>query len=365
MIEYIECRNSSRELIGIIDIFQSVIWRTEYDGAGDFEIYVPFSQNYFKWLSVDNCVTRYDRNEIGIIESISITYSAEEGRMIKAAGRFALCILERRLWADIVIAKNRCIINIISDNTKAEEACHRVIQETIISPDWENRKIDFVIIGKTNNLTATISETQSTYRNVLTLTQTILKNVSYGQRMNFNRITRNIEYEVYEGIDRTESLTFSQDYDNLLSFEYSYDATTYKTGFLIAGDGEGKDRFYAYYNRDTSKMGIQRREYCYESNYSSTYNDKNGQEQVYSNEVYAAILTNDCKSKFSEHSSQVNIRGTVDLSLLTFNRDYSVGDLVTIKDIETGINTKARIWGVTETQDENGYTVEADFEENE
>ena len=53
--------------------------------------------------------------------------------------------------------------------------------------------------------------------------------------------------------------------------------------------------------------------------------------------------------------------GEVDLSNLTFGTDYQVGDLVTIKDIESGISTTARIWSVTESQQED-YQITANFE---
>lgn len=365
MIEYIECRNSKRELVGIIDNFTSVIWNTEYNGPGEFEIYVSFNQDYFNWLSIDNYVTRYDREEIGVIESVVLDYSPETGRMIKAVGRFALCLLERRIWADIINSKYRCIVNIIPDNTKAEAACLRIVNETIINPDWERRKIDF-ITSETTGLSKTINQKQSTYQNVLNLTQEICKSVLYGQKMIFNRRDLTVQYKLYEGTDRSDLLVFSQNYDNLLSFEYSCDVTNYKNGFLIAGEGEGKDRFYTFCERNnTISTGVTRREYCYESGMSITYLDKNQGEHTYSNADYNQILINDCKSKFSEYSSLVNITGNVDLSLLILDKDYSVGDLVTVRDVETGITTKARIWSVTETQDENGYSVEASFEESE
>lgn len=40
MIEYLEVRNSNREIIGILDDFQSVIWETSYYSTGAFEVYL-------------------------------------------------------------------------------------------------------------------------------------------------------------------------------------------------------------------------------------------------------------------------------------------------------------------------------------
>lgn len=43
MIEYIEVRDSTFTLTGVVDIVQSVIWKTEYYGCGEFEIFAKLT----------------------------------------------------------------------------------------------------------------------------------------------------------------------------------------------------------------------------------------------------------------------------------------------------------------------------------
>ena len=96
-IDYVEIRNESTNLIGIIDTAKSIIWHSVYFGVGDFEIYAQASPEIVTLLQAGNLVTRPDDLEVGISEKINITDNEQDGRMIIASGRFAKSILERRL----------------------------------------------------------------------------------------------------------------------------------------------------------------------------------------------------------------------------------------------------------------------------
>ena len=98
MIEYLEIRDkSTRDIIGIIDTAQSIIWKSVYYGVGDFEIYVAATAENIAMLAEDNYVTRIDNDECGIIEHIEITDDSNDGKMIVASGRFVKSILDRRI----------------------------------------------------------------------------------------------------------------------------------------------------------------------------------------------------------------------------------------------------------------------------
>lgn len=58
-IEYVEIRGKTdREIIGIIDAAQSVIWTTRYYGVGEFEIYASATAKHIELLQEGNYVTR-------------------------------------------------------------------------------------------------------------------------------------------------------------------------------------------------------------------------------------------------------------------------------------------------------------------
>ena len=367
MIQYIEIRNTDRELIGIIENAMSIIWQVEYVGTGNFEITVPYTDERLVWLQPDNYITRPDRNEIGFIENVSLDYNVTEGRTITASGKFGCVLLERRLWYNR--SGNKCRLRTISEGTTIENACRSVVGNTLVDA-LDYRKVTWLSLGTNHSYSETTKRRETTYGNVLELLAEVLTEgvvtviggtqpSPLGHRINFNASDLTANYEIYKGEKR--NITFSQKYKNLITFNYTYDRGLYKNYFLIGGDGEGADRFYTARTRN-STVPEQRREYFYDSSLGKTYNNDSNQKVNWIDEMYELHLQEDCEAVFPETSSQKKISGTVDLTAYTYGTDYNVGDVVTITDDDTAINTSARIWAITEIQNDNGYSVEADFE---
>ena len=96
-IEYIEIRSAeTRDIIGMVDGAQSVIWHSVYYGCGDFEIYVASTSKNVELLQVGNYATKPYDYEIGVIERVEITNTVTDGKMIVASGRIGKSILDRR-----------------------------------------------------------------------------------------------------------------------------------------------------------------------------------------------------------------------------------------------------------------------------
>lgn len=362
MIQYIECRDAELTTIGIISDFTSLIWKTEYQGKGDFEIVVPFTDERWEWLQPDLFISRYDRAELGIIEKTTMKWAIGEGRQIQINGSFGLIYLERRVHC-FNFNGNRAITRKVADGTNVEAYCRNIVNLNLISPVWGRRALSIIALGASQGLTATTDERYSTYQNALEFAVSLLGNTKegdiYGHRMFFDKGAKKLNYEVFEGKDR--GLIFSQEYRNLTSFTYKIDKELYKNLFAIGGEGDGKDRFWTYVDRENTVTGATDREFLFEASTSKTYTDESGTEITLTDVQYNQALKNECRGEFSEHFTAIDVSGEVDLQNLTFGEDYEVGDIVTIRDIESGIETKARIWSVTETQQED-YKIVADFE---
>lgn len=390
MIKYIECRNANRVLLGIIDDFNSVIWHTEYFGTGDFEVHTPFTEEHRSWLAIGNFITRPDSVQIGIIERLSITFTPEEGRMLTATGRFCLCLLERRLCLKPLV-NYRAKTTTIASGAKTEVAARQLITDHIINPAWARRKISFVALGTIKNLTGITEERQSTYQNLLSFSQKVLQNgrensilSPYGAYMSFNRSDKKLYYNVYKGQDRSSGsntvsfgvkpLIFSEDFDNLTSFEYTKDITNYKNDGVAGGEGEGASRFYHYLYPDynAKRDGMQRFEQFFdESSISQTYQDAAGNDTTYTNVQYAKMLQTEGKSLLKEYQVESIIIGDIDVTStgLKFaptpqdDGDYCVGDIVLLKDKKIKISVASRITSMKEVQDSEGYTATASFDD--
>ena len=368
-IQYIEIRSASdRELIGIIDDAKSIIWHDVYYGVGDFEVYAPCTPESVSLLIVGNYVTRYGDDNIGIIEKVNITYSAQDGRMIIASGRFAKSLLDRR----IIYTLSGYSVSPTILRGNVEDAARKLVTQNAINCTFDSgRNIAELVLGTDAGISKTIvddsgaaADKQVTHDNLLEYTDSLLEEYGIGAKCVLNDALK-LAYTVYAGADRSadnsdgnEPVIFSQDFDNLISTTYSYDESLLKNTAIIGGEGEGEARFHAIVK--SSASGAARREVFVDASTSSrTYKDENGEEQTLTDAEYNAQLETVGLQAISGLAITETFDGEVDLMSGSFRyRDnFSLGDIVTIQDLEIGLYINARILEVTEVEDDSGYMI--------
>lgn len=267
MIDYVEIRSAALEPLGLIDTAKSIIWNTEYFGAGAFEIYTEATPAAVSMLKVGNFITRIDSDGVGIIEAINVTFDIENGRMITASGRLAKSLLDRRIIS--YVRGNANAATVFSGNVEARArglvqdnaiACYKDKQRAI---PYNERNIGILQLGALSNLPAETDLRQAINENLLTYTDDFLHQYNYGAKL--IRDGSKLSYVVYSGKDRSigntagnEPVIFSEDFDNLSGSNYSFDDTAGKSFALVGGEGEGDKRFYVECNAALS--GLARRE---------------------------------------------------------------------------------------------------------
>lgn len=372
MIEYIEVREAkSRELIGIVDTAKSVIWHSVYYGAGDFEVYAPCTAENIAMLTAGNYITRSDNEDIGIIEKISVQYDPQDGRMIVASGRFAKSILDRR----IIYTRSGNSVSATILRGNVETAVRKLVSDNAINCAFDSaRNMSNLVLGAVAGMSAVIvdetgatAEKQVTHDELLTYSDALLEEYELGARCVLNDALK-LAYIVYGGkdcsIDNTSGnspVIFSQDFDNLLTSEYTADQTALKNTALIGGEGEGVKRFHTII-KDSALTGENRREtFVDASSLSKTYKDENDVEQTLTDAEYTQQLKSLGRQTLAGLTIIETFDGSIDLTNGSFKygTDYSLGDIVTIQDIEIGLYINPRILEITEVQDENGYQIEA------
>ena len=372
MINYVEIRDRTRAAVGIIDNAKSIIWKSIYYGVGEFEIYVAATAKTIELLKEDYYVTRPDNSEIGIIEHVNVTYSAQNGRMIVASGRLAKSILDRRHIYKLNGNSNSATILYGEVETEVREV---VTNNAIACPFDSNRNIAELELGTLKGYTERIVDSngnsarkQTTYENLLTYTDELLQEYALGSKVVINKETKKLQYEVIKGIDRTVGnstgnapLIFSEDYDNLSNTNYDYDKTALKNTALIGGEGEGTSRFYSLIV--PNETGIDRRETFIDASSISKRYTENEVEQTYSDTDYNEMLNTKGKQELAALSIIETFDGTIELinSGLEYGVDFGLGDLVTIQDNKINKYLNVRILAVSEVQDDNGYMVELEY----
>ena len=370
-IEYVEIRDESTSLLGIIDTADSVIWHSVYFGVGDFEIYVKVSPDVVELLQVGRLVTRPDDLEVGIIEKINIADDPNKGTMLTAEGRFAKSILERRLIYNLSGTVNTPTI--LRGNVEAE--VRRVVKENAIDCAFDSRRnIPLLALGDLAELphiivdeNGTAAAKQVSYQNLLTYTDELLQEYGLAATVILDEDAGKLRYVIYAGIDRSwdnaagnDPIIFGKDYDNLTSGKYGYDATTEKNVALIGGAGEGVERFYSLVAGEHA--GLQRRELWVDaSSLNRTYKDDDDVEQTYTDSEYTAMLNAEGKQQLNTHTAAETFDAPFDIqnSRWQYNRDFALGDIITTQNEDIGKFANVRLREVLEVQDENGYSIEA------
>ncbi len=370
-IEYVEIRDSSTDIIGIIDAAKSIIWHSVYFGVGDFEIYVEASPEVVTLLQAGNYVTRPDDLEVGIIEQIDISENAQDGMMVTATGRFAKSILDRRLIYNLSGNTNKPTI--LRGNVEME--VRRLVYENAIACTFDSRRnIPILALGDVAGIPLQIvdadgnaAQKQVSYQNLLEYTDEVLAEYGLASTVILDEAARKLRYVVYCGTDRSadnaagnDPIIFSKDFDNLESSSYQFNAATEKNVALIGGEGEGVERFYSLIAG--THTGLQRREMWVDaSSVEKTYMDDNDVEQTYSDADYKTMLDAAGAQNLAQNIVSETFEGTMDItgSPWQYNVDFALGDFVTMQNNEIGKYIHVRLREVLEVQDENGYAIQA------
>lgn len=374
MIEYLEARNSNREIIGILDDFQSIIWETNYYSTGAFEVYLRAVPQYINVLQIGNYVTRPDDENIGIIENINVEYSEEFGKMIAASGRFAKSILDRRIIYNASgNTTGKLSISPVISSGLVETAVRKLVTDHIISSPQTARNISFITLGELQGITKKIvdesgknTQVQTSFGNLLEYTDEMLHSYELGAKMVFDRETLQLKYTVYEGKDRSRNNTqnnlpiiMSQEYDNFFSSRYEKNTTQIKNTALIGGEGEGADRFCTMIG--TNATGLNRREVWIDASAQSKTYELNGEQKQYTDDEYLALLKSAGTQTIADYQTTEIYDGELNINALTYKTDFNVGDIITVEDNELNIYINPRIIAVIENQNESGYSISISY----
>ena len=368
--------------IYIIDTYSSVIWTPRYNTLGDCELVIQASKENLNKVKECKYISREDDELSCEIKKIEIQTDEENGDQIIITGTDIKDILNKRI-----------VMNQTNFNGLAEDYIRKLITDAFINPKDPNRKISNFMLDDKKGFTETIRE-QVTYDYIGNKVQEICQQFGWGYKVTIKN--GNFVFSLYKGEDRSQYITFSQNYDNISTTDYQEDNSNIKNVALIAGEGEGVDRKITTVG---SVEGINRIElYVDARDVSSTidYDElvssyPNGREKTINNVIYyqvngnnIAIITKDeegevtevklCNNiyteilksvgneKMAEYVQKISFFGKIITGVnYIYKKDYNLGDIVKIVN-EYGMAVNARITEIIENRDENGYSMEPTFE---
>lgn len=340
----------TRDIIDMIDSYESVLWIPRYNDVGQFEIYTPANEKTLSLLKHDRYVKRLDSDMVGIIEKVRIETTAENGDYIIATGQSLESIIARRVvWSmtNVSGTVEKCLLKLFNEN--------------IINPAQTYRKIDDFVFTESGLGSESVTA-QYTGDNLLDVTQTLCKLYGYGFKVTLNDENQ-FDFKLYKGVNRSYTqnensfVVFSPSFENIVSSNYEHDKTPLKNCCRIGGEGEGSARVFTELG-DTLR-GLERREVFVDARDVSR---DNGETSLTLSE-YETLLIARGDESLVEYSETTLFEGEVESQRqFIFGRDFFLGDIVTVQN-EYGITGHPRIVEILESDDSNGRMIIPTFEE--
>lgn len=378
--------NNEFEQIDVIDDYTSLIWAKRYNEIGDCEVYVSANQRNLSMLQKGYYIARDDDDMICRIESVELDANTEKGDYLIVAAYDCRKILNQRVvWTQI------------NFKGTVEDFIRKIIDDNVINPSLQRRKISNFTLGTRVGLVDTI-EIQCTYDYLFDKIKELSATYGYGSKVTFDGT--NFIFDLYQGVDRSfgqeenNPVIFSPEFENLISTTYKEDSTNVKTSALVAGEGEGFERVREEIDVGTGldryELFVDARDISSEIPYEdliATY--PNGRIVVENDIVYYVVnsvkiailnhvdaptsgklIGNNYKNllyqkgveSLSETNKIIIFEGEVEpFYSYKYGEDYFLGDIVTVKN-EYGIEADARITEVIESDDDKGYSIIPTFE---
>lgn len=344
--------DASLNYLGVLDGFHSYRKVRRYDKVGEFELHVAFSLEKMKMLELGNIIWQKGQDQAGYIRFRNIQLSKEGDEVIVISGSLMSGYLDKRIiWGRENLSGS------------AESIIRTLLERHAVNPSNPSRKIPLLELSASKGFKGNMRK-QATYKSLLETVQELAVSSGLGFRTKVDVNEKKLIFDIYEGVNRSRRAVFSREFDNVIEQEYVEASDNHRNVALIAGVGEGSERKVA--SIDGNESGLQRLELFVDANDIEDTKTINEEEVAISESEYTELLKNRGFSKLAENIRIESFDGKVHpQSNLVYQRDYDLGDIVTIKDGRWGLMIDERIVEVEEVYEEDGLNIFIVFGEDE
>ncbi|MGE7839616.1 siphovirus ReqiPepy6 Gp37-like family protein [Lysinibacillus sp. NPDC093712] len=247
-----------------------------------------------------------------------------------------------------------------------ETVIRHFVNTQMINPVDSKRKFPNLVLASNQNRGVTVSE-QSRYDNLAEKLTELSQLHNLGWNIVLNITAKQFVFTISQGRDltasqqNTPSAIFSTEFETLESLSYLESDLEYKNFAVVAGQGEGLDRRIVTIGdsqgRDRFEMFVDARDVSEETE-GETPQPRPVVEIV-------ADLTKRGNEKLLEHIQEVFMEGqALTSSRLMYERDYDLGDTITLQDRGWGVMIDTRITAIKEIYEYGKQKVELTFDKD-
>ncbi|RDE19252.1 siphovirus ReqiPepy6 Gp37-like family protein [Parageobacillus thermoglucosidasius] len=349
------------DLLAEIDNHESLLFTRRWHEVGEFELRINRHKRHTELLQRGNLIMLgASRNKVGIIRHREIELDengkASENWLVKGIALKGV-MAQRIVVPSVGDSHDRA-------NGSAETVMKHYVDRHVVNPVDAKRKIDMVVLALDQQRGSNISW-ESRFKNLAEELVEISKASGLGWDVILDFERKKWVFDVFVGRDLTVNqsvnppVIFSPQFESLKQLSFVESDFNYRNYGYIAGQGEGEDRRVVEVG---ATEGLSRIETFIDARDIS---EEDENQQALPEAEIIAKLQQRGQQKLSEFAQEFFLEGQIlTNSPFEYEKDYDLGDIVTIQNREWGVTRDARITEIKEIYEPGGFQIEATFGES-
>lgn len=256
-----------------------------------------------------------------------------------------------------------------SISADAESVMRHYVNNNVINPINPDRFMNDIILAE-NFYSGDEIDWQSRYKNLAEEMAEIGFLSGLGWNIDIDTQLKKFVFKALEGRNLTVNQSdlppaiFSPEFNTLGQMSYVESELDYKNFAIVAGQGEGADRRIIEVGE--ASTGFDRYELFVDArDIEEETQPEEGDPIPRPVEDIERDLINRGNQKLAEHEQEIYLEGQVlSKSRLVYQKDYNLGDMVTLQNKEWGVTLDARITEVKEIYEPGNTSIELTFGNN-
>lgn len=346
-------------LLGEVDRYTSAQIGISWSGIGELELQINRYLQHADKLVKGNIIFPYNRlDQAYIIRHREIELD-ENGKQTENWSIKALSLKTFTSQRLIYPATGKTHESVTGN---VETVMRHFVNTQMINPSDPARIFPRLVLGANQNKGPAIEE-NSRYDSLSEKLTELSELHGLGWNIELDLKNKRFVFVVKEGRNLVANQTglpqaiFSTEFETIESLEYTESDLDYKNFAVVAGQGEGVERRIISIG---DAAGADRYEMFVDARDVSEEDDEGNPRPV---EKVVADLNKRGNEKLSEHAQEIYLGGQIlTTSRLIYGKDFSVGDVVTVRDKGWGVTMDTRITAVKEVYEYGKRKIEVVFD---
>lgn len=349
------------DILGEIDDYESMFFTRSWHGIGSIELRINRYKKYADTLLKNNLIlVGRDLNKVFIIKHREIELDkqgkATENWTVK--GYALKTIIAQR----ITLPPSHTAYD--NKSGSYETVMKHYVNNHLVNPVDIKRKITNLIIAPDQQRGGYISYS-SRFKNVAEEQSTLSLSSGLGWDVLLDLDNKRLVFDVFAGRDLTQSqssnppVIFSPQFDSIETMSFVQSELNYRNVAYVAGRGEGVERRVVEIG---DFAGLDRHELFIDARDVAETDDEGN--PIPEEQIIQSLIDRG-QQKLKEMMQEEYLEGQIlTKSPFVYEKDYDLGDIVTIQNLDWGVTLDARITEIKEIYEPSGFKLEATFGNN-